>query len=241
MHPRFLRQATIRSSPRLQQLATAYDLPLYLTDWTLPFTRPVTCLIGDNGVGKSVLLEGLARCLGFDAAGGPLSVNPQRTLPQDVFFKDELRVIRHFHRPKSSYFFRAETFHQLASYIDDTGYLGGYGGVPLHRLSHGQAFMTLLQHKFNADGLYLLDEPEAALSPMLQLAAARLIYELACQGAQFLIVTHSPVLMAIPDASLLQLQRDGIQPVAYQDTEHYIVMKRFYGDTDAYLRHNLGW
>jgi predicted ATPase len=134
---------------------------------------------------------------------------------------------RGFRKPKDGYFLRAESFFNVATYMDEVGYLEGYGNRSLHARSHGEAFMALLTHKFRGHGLYLLDEPEAALSPNRQLAALSAIHQLVQESSQFIIATHSPILQSYPNARILQFDGAGISEVQYEDTEHFSVTRDF--------------
>jgi predicted ATPase len=138
-----------------------------------------------------------------------------------------LRLARSFRKPRDGYFLRAESFYNVATFMDETGYLGGYGNKSLHARSHGEAFMTLLTQKFSGRGLYLMDEPEAALSPNRQLAALTAIHQLVQDESQFIIATHSPILLSYPRAKILQFDGSGITEVAFEDTEHYAVTRDF--------------
>ena len=147
--------------------------------------------------------------------------------------------------PKDGYFLRAESFYNVASTIDNLDEGGGgppliasYGGVSLHKQSHGESFMALLLHRFGGKGVYILDEPEAALSPTRQLALLRRIHELVLDNSQFLIATHSPILMSYPHAKIYQVDQ-GFEEVCYEDTEHYQVMKNFINDPGRTLNHIL--
>jgi predicted ATPase len=136
---------------------------------------------------------------------------------------DYIRMVKSFKQPKDGCFLRAESFHNVASYMDEVGYLDGYGGKSLHSRSHGEAFITLLTTKFRGKGLYRLDEPEAALSPNRQLAALSAIHQLVGDESQFIIATHSPILLSYLHAKILQFDGSGI----YEETEHYVVTKDF--------------
>jgi predicted ATPase len=142
-------------------------------------------------------------------------------------------------RPTDHYFLRAESFYNVATYMDEIGCLGGYGGKSLHARSHGEAFTALLTLKLRGDGLYILDEPEAALSPNRQLQALRAIHDLVQDGSQFIIATHSPILMAYPEAKIVQLGPTGPVEVNYEDTEHYSITKAFLNNRRGMLRHLL--
>ncbi|MCA9905896.1 MAG: AAA family ATPase, partial [Anaerolineae bacterium] len=144
-----------------------------------------------------------------------------------------------FKRPKDGYFLRAESFYNVATYMDTTGYLAGYGGISLHARSHGEAFFSTLTDKLRGNGLYIFDEPEAALSPSRQMAALTAIHRLVQAESQFIIATHSPILMAYPHARILLLNDDGLTEVAYAETEHYNVTKDFLNNYPAMLRYLL--
>jgi predicted ATPase len=176
----------------------------------------VTFFVGENGAGKSTVLEAIAVALGLPAEGGTRNVHREQ---QEVSpLHRHLRVVKGFRHPRFSYFLRAESLFDVFTYLDSLP-----GAPPsLHLKSHGEAFMQVLQG-FSGDGLYLLDEPEAALSPNRQLAALAVIDKLVKRGAQFIIATHSPILLAYPRAKILLFDETGISHVDYEDTEHYAV------------------
>jgi predicted ATPase len=201
----------------------------------IEFRRPVTFLIGENGSGKSTLLEAIAAAAGFNLEGG--SKNFQfETVRRETESPRLVRLIRSARRPSDGYFLRAESFFNVASEIDRLGLRRGYGGVSLHEQSHGEAFMALLLNRFLGDGFYILDEPEAALSPTRQLSMIARLHELVVGGSQFVIATHSPIVMAYPEATILLLDDGGIREVAYEETEHYRVMRDFLNHRAAMLR-----
>ena len=138
-----------------------------------------------------------------------------------------LKAIRSFKKPKDHYFLRAESFYNVATYMDQIGYLEGYGGKSLHGRSHGEAFMATLTQKLRGKGFYILDEPEAALSPTRQMAALSAMHRLVEDESQFIIATHSPILLAYPRSRILLLDDNGITEVDYEDTEHYSITKQF--------------
>ena len=160
----------------------------------LKFHPGVTFFVGENGAGKSTIMEAIAVALGYGPEGGTKNVTLQTTESVSSLHLT-LRLAHSFQKPKDGYFLRAESFFNVASYMDEVGYLEGYGDKALHSRSHGEAFMALLLHKFRGKGLYLLDEPEAALSPNRQLAALTAIHQLVQNQSQFLIATHSPILL----------------------------------------------
>lgn len=215
-----------------------FNIPAVRELDTLDFHPDVTFLVGENGSGKSTLIEAIALALGFGAQGGTKNV---QSLPgHDVSpLHRHLRLIRGPARPRDGYFLRAESFHNLATYMDETGYLGGYGNKSLHARSHGEAFLSVFNDKLRGDGLYLFDEPEAALSPARQLATLGSIHDLVQDNSQLIIATHSPILLAYPRAKILRLDGSGISEVAYEDTEHFEITRNFLNDYKRVLHHLL--
>lgn len=211
---------------------------------TLDFGAPVTFLIGENGTGKSTLLEGIAVACGFNPEGGSRNFTFS-TRATHSELGEYLTPARRCY-PRDGFFLRAESFYNVATNIDEIDettpgprLIDRYGGVSLHRQSHGESFLALVEHRFGGEGLYLLDEPEAALSPSRLLTLIVLLDQLVKAGSQFIIATHSPILMAFPGAQLYQLGEDSIHPVAYQETEHYQLTRRFLEDPERMLRYLL--
>ncbi len=200
---------------------------------SLDFASPVTMLVGENGSGKSTLIEAIAAAYGFNPEGGSrnfcFSTNDSHSeLWQHLTLaKNE--------RARDGFFLRAESLYNVASNIDDLDeipsgapfIIDGYGGVSLHEQSHGESFLSIVKHRFSGNGLYILDEPEAALSPMRQMTLLIEIDRLVKQHSQLIIATHSPILMAYPNAEILQLTDHGIQKTDFKDTEHYRITKLF--------------
>ena len=217
----------------------------YLTEGnTLDFDAPVTFLIGENGTGKSTLLEGIAVACGFNPEGGSRNFTFSTRATHSELGEYLTPARRRY--PRDGFFLRAESFYNVATNIDEMDQttpgprlIDRYGGVSLHRQSHGESFLALVEHRFGGEGLYLLDEPEAALSPSRLLTLIVLLDQLVKAGSQFIIATHSPILMAFPGARLYQLGEDGIHPVAYQETEHYQLTRRFLEDPERMLRYLL--
>jgi len=209
----------------------------------LKFHPQVTFLVGENGSGKSTLLEAIVVALGYNAEGGSMNFH-FATRPSHSELHEYLRIAKGARRPRTGFFLRAESFYNAATYLDRLDAEGGdappliqsYGGTSLHEQSHGESFLALLQHRFRGDGLYLLDEPEAALSPQRQLAVLARIHELARQGSQFVIATHSPLLLALPEATIYECTDQGLAPVQYEDTEHYRVSLAFLQNPNRMLR-----
>lgn len=203
----------------------------------------VTFLVGENGSGKSTLIEAIALACGFNAEGGSKNFTFSTRASHSDLHK-YLRIIRGIRHPKTGYFLRAESFYNLASDMDrrdeepsyDPPIRTYYGGVSLHKQSHGESFMALLTKRFSPSGFYLLDEPEAALSPSRQLSALVRIHQLVKGGAQFVIATHSPILMSYPTAQILLFGTNGIRPISYTDTEHFRTTHDFLHDHTGALR-----
>ncbi len=190
------------------------------------FHPDVTFLIGENGVGKSTLMEALAAKLGCNPEGGNRNFRFS-TRPTHSDLHTDLVLERSHRFPSEIFFLRSESFYGMASYVEDTGYLGAYGGQSLHLRSHGEALLAVLEMKFKGGGLYLLDEPEAALSPSSQLRALAAFHRLVRADSQLIVATHSPILMAYPRSSIYRLSDSGVESQKYEQTEHYTVTRDF--------------
>lgn len=220
-----------------------FNLPAIRTLEYLELHPSITYVVGENGSGKSTLLEAIAVSMGFNAEGGSKNFSFGTHASHSSLHR-YLRIAKGFRRPRTGYFLRAESFYNVASEIDKldaepvnaSRIIDGYGGVSLHKQSHGESFLSLMTKRFQAQGLYILDEPEAALSPQRQLAVLSRLHDLVMQGSQFIIATHSPILMAYPDASIFQCNKEGISPVAYEDTEHFLVMRDFLANPQRMLK-----
>ena len=207
----------------------------------IAFDTAVTFVVGHNGSGKSTLVEAIATALGFNPEGGSRSFQFSTAATHSTL-ADAL-VLRHgSSKPRTGYFLRAESFYNVATEIDRLDRIGGpplidaYGGVSLHEQSHGESFLALLVHRFGPRGLYLLDEPEAALSPQGTMAALARVHQLAIEGAQFVIATHSPILLAVPGATILEVGPDGhIERVDYDQAMPVAVTRAFLSDPGRYL------
>jgi predicted ATPase len=192
----------------------------------IQFTSPVTFFIGENGTGKSTLLEAIAVAMGFNPEGGSKNFRfATRASHSDLH--EYLGLIRSGKRPRDGYFLRAESFYNVATAADEYGVTQAYGGESLHAQSHGESFMALVLNRLKGNGLYLFDEPEAALSPTRQLSLMLAIRDLTERGSQFVIATHSPILLGQPGARILQFDSGAITPIAYKETEHYVVTRAF--------------
>lgn len=202
----------------------------------------VTFLVGENGSGKSTLLEAIAVKFGFNAEGG--SSNFRFTTRESHSpLHSYLQLSRGIRKPKTNDFLRAESFFNVATEIenfDRTPGSGepigaGYGGQSLHEQSHGESFLSLVMNRFGKDGLYILDEPEADLSPSRLLALIARLHELTAQGCQFIIATHSPILMAYPGATIYELGSGGAKATTLRETEHWQLTARFMADPERFL------
>ncbi len=224
----YLMQASLRADAPGDRTQYPFSIPAVRDIAQIKFHPNVTFFVGENGSGKSTVLEALALAMGFGAEGGTKNVQLQSTPAAVSPLHEALRVARDpSHKPSDGNFLRAESFYNVATYMDEVGYLGAHGGRSLHARSHGEAFMALLTEKFGGDGLYLLDEPEAALSPARQMVALRAIHELVLDESQLIIATHSPILLAYPRARIVRFDAEGVNEVAYEDTEHYALTRDF--------------
>ena len=227
MNPRpYLKSVSIKDQAEVDWSSYPFSIPAVNGLQSLDFHRDVTFFVGENGSGKSTILEAIALALGFSEEGGTKNVKLD-TASTSSGLTAHLKLVRSFRKPKDGYFLRAESFYNVATYMDELDYLEGYGGKSIHARSHGEAFMTLLTNKFRGNGIYLLDEPEAALSPARLMAAISAIHSLVQEESQFIIATHSPILLAYPNAKILEFSDSGISEVGYEDTEHYRTTKDF--------------
>jgi predicted ATPase len=213
-----------------------FNIPAIRGLETLEFHPQVTFFVGENGSGKSTLVEAVAVAAGFNAEGGSRNFNFATRRSESELHK-HLRLARGTRRPRTGYFLRAESFFNVATEIENNAdAMASHGGIHHHELSHGEAFLALVQKRFWANGLYVLDEPEAALSPQRQLALLRSIHDLVGGCCQFIISTHSPLLLAYPNARIFHLSTEGMAEVAYEQTEHYALTRDFLLNREAYLR-----
>lgn len=226
-----------------------FSIPAVRHLTALPLHPRVTYFIGENGTGKSTLLEAVAIVENFNAEGGSRSFDfatreSHSELCQAIRLKRGSGGVRR----GEGYFFRAESFYNVASEIerlDEEGgggppIIAGYGGKSLHEQSHGEAFFSLITNRFQGNGLYLLDEPESALSPQRQLSLLAAMHDLLQRDSQFIIATHSPIVLAYPGATIYEFTRDGIRQVAYEETEHFKVTRAFLTRREPMLKQLLG-
>ena len=211
----------------------------YLAKEKVEFHKPVTFFVGENGSGKSTLIEALAVAMGFNPEGGSRNFHFS-TKDSHSELCDYIRVARGAIRHRTGFFLRAESFYNVATSIDELGITDSYGFESLHHRSHGESFLTLVETRFYKNGLYILDEPEAALSPRGIIRLMQMIDDLVQQNCQFIIATHSPMLLCFPDAEVYQITDKGIDSVRFQDTDHYRTTVRFLQNPESAIEDILG-
>ena len=212
-----------------------FSLPAVRNLSRIEFTRPVTFFIGENGAGKSTLIEAIAMAAGFNPEGGSRNFR-FTTRESHSELHQFIHATKGIRRPKDGYFLRAESFFNVASEVDRLDVSKYYGGRSLHAQSHGESFMTLLMDRLQGHGLYIFDEPEAALSPTRQMAMLSRMHDLVKNESQFIIATHSPIIMSYPAATILLLEGSDIREIAYEDTEHFVITREFLNNHRKLLR-----
>jgi predicted ATPase len=212
-----------------------FSIPAIGTLTTLELDPHVTLFAGENGSGKSTLIEAIALAAGFNAEGGSRNMS-MSTRASHSKLHEALRLVRDTRPVRDGWFLRAESFYNLATHVEELG-VSGYGDTALHEQSHGESFLALVLNRFFGRGLYILDEPEAALSVRGQLTLMRRMYELVESGSQFLVSTHSPVLLGYPGARIYVLSEAGIEESTYEETEQYDLTRSFLADRDRFLHY----
>lgn len=214
-----------------------FSIPAFQGLEMIEFTSNITFFVGENGSGKSTLIEAIAYKCDFNTAGGGRN-NFYEVPSSESALGDFIRLSW---APKitNGFFLRAESLYSFASHIDNLGpgAYKAYGGKSLHKQSHGESFLSIFSNRFGKKGIYLLDEPEAALSPARQLSLLRIIWELELEGeSQFIIATHSPILLAYPGAQILDFDTSPVSQISYEDTSHYQITKGFLENRHLYLQ-----
>lgn len=241
MKPPFLRRISLLDDvPAETRARHPLDMPLFRDGFDWEITTPITIIVGANGSGKSTLLEAIAAHCGFALTGGTKNVAHRTS--EDESLSHALRF-SWFPKVTEGFFFRAETFFSFVDVLDQLArepYGGStyesYGGVSMRQRSHGQSFMAVFENRFGSQGVYLMDEPEAALSPQWQIEFLKLLRRLERRGqSQVIIATHSPMIMAYPSASLLEISEKGLVPVAFHNTEHFQIARSFALNPDGFV------
>ena len=218
--------------PQTEYYASLPAVRQIILEHGIPLTKPITFFVGENGIGKSTLIEAVAVAAGFNPEGGTRNYSFS-TVDSHSSLHGHIHLVRGLDRHFDGFFLRAESFYNAASYLDsmDSDVLGSYGGTSLHKLS-----LALVENRFSPDGLFILDEPEAAISPMRMLRLMADIHDLAKRGAQFIISTHSPILITLPGSDIIQFSDKGLEHVHYQETEHFQLTRDFLANPDRMLR-----
>ncbi|WP_100012508.1 AAA family ATPase [Lentibacillus sediminis] len=230
----FLKRIVLKQNS-IPKDAYPFSIPSIKNFERMDIKSNVTFFVGENGSGKSTLLEGIADKCGFNPAGG--GRNNQYDLHASESALGEYIRLSWMPKVTNGFFLRAESFYHFASHIDEVGGYDAYGGKSLHDQSHGEAFLSLFLNRFSGKAIYLLDEPEAALSPSRQLSFLRVLHDLVTTGdSQFIIATHSPILLGYPDAAIYNFDDDQISEMGYEQTDHYKITKYFLENRERFLQ-----
>ena len=234
----FLKRMSLRPE-RIDRAVFPFDTLRFLVEeFDVEFTAPITVLVGENGSGKSTLLEGLAIACGFNVFGGSQDHRSYAGGAEPANALGAALRLSWLPRVRNGFFLRAESFFQLASYLDEVGNPAFHGGKRLHERSHGESFMAMFEHRLGAgrQAIYFMDEPEAALSPQRQLAFLNLVREWRSAGTvQVVMATHSPILMSLPGAELLWLDEAGLRPIRADETPHWRIYKAFLSNPERFF------
>lgn len=230
----YLRRVWLDSSLIADRAAYPFCLPFLRDDFELAFDRAITIIAGENGTGKSTLLEGIAVLTGFDEAGGAKGHRPvDHSNALEVMGGELSEALRAGWLPKITHgwFFRAETFFTVARYLDEVGSRPDFLSH-----SHGEGFLRFFEERCQQQGIFIFDEPESALSPSRQMEFLKLMQRMeASTHCQIIMATHSPILMAYPGARLLRLSKYGLEPVTVEQTDHYTIMREFCNDPTGFV------
>ena len=235
----FLRSLYVNEEALTDKSGYPFNLPFFDVDFELAFDMPVTILVGENGTGKSTLIEAIAALAGYDEAGGGKGYRPvDHDMALDISGASLADVLRARWLPKvtDGWFFRAETFFSVARHQDEMAQL--YGGPAPNYLSHshGEGFVRFFDDRLSRQGIYFMDEPESALSPKRQLDLLHVLKGIQDRAAsQVIMATHSPILMAVPGAEILEITRGGLQPVDLKDTAHFKLYRSFIEDPSGFV------
>jgi predicted ATPase len=234
----FIRSVVLKRDETLDFDVYPFSIPAVRQLHELALDPHVTLFAGENGSGKSTLVEAIAVAAGFNAEGGSRNMTVSTRASHSVLNK-RLRLVRGTHRPGTGYFLRAESFFNVATHIEEIGGVAraSHGGRSLHEQSHGESFISLVANRFGPSGLYILDEPEAALSLRGNLALMRRMHDLVTQGCQFVISTHSPILLGYPGAKIYVLSENGIAETPYEKTDVVEATRSFLDNREQFLHH----
>jgi predicted ATPase len=217
-----------------------WNLPIFHNhDFDLEFTTPITIIVGENGTGKSTLLEAIGALAGYDEAGGGkgyMPIDHSRAIDKSGAALAE--TLRGHWLPKvtAGWFFRAESFYAVARYLDQAALDAHQAPPDFLSWSHGEGFIRFFEERCRRQGIYILDEPESALSPTRQIELLKMLRRMDLSGtAQVIMATHSPLLMACPGARLFRISRFGLDPTDFHDTDHFRMMRNFCSDPDGFL------
>jgi predicted ATPase len=217
-----------------------FDVPAVASSEDLALDAPITLLAGDNGSGKSTVVEAIAAMMGFALGGRELHRSGELPPVARTIFDGALAPVLASTKPRNGYFLRAESFFNVAAYVDGGSTfapdLSLYGDVPLHEQSHGESFLALAANRFGGESLYVLDEPEAALSATGALALVAIMTRAARSGSQFVVATHSPVLLACPESRIYELGADGFAARSYDEVEAVSLTRAFLDAPERFVR-----
>src|SRR5437764_1475422 len=246
MPPPYLRRLWLDRT-RIGDRAEEYPfcLPIFTREFEVTFERPITIIVGENGTGKSTILEGIAVLAGYDEAGGGKgyrTVDHSNAIEKNGGRLAEALKASWLPKLTDGWFFRAESFFAVARYLDAAAMVAGRGSGPPDFLSHshGEGFLRFFDERCNRQGIFIFDEPESALSPSRQVEFLKLLHVIKRAGmGQVIMATHSPILMAYPEARLLRLSRDGLSEIRVEETDHFRMMREFWADPGSFMKEAL--
>ena len=234
MNQNFLRYIEKKTNVPHDENEYPFSVPIIKNMKRLDFVKPVTYLIGENGAGKSTIIEAIAASFGFNPEGGSKNFNFS-TRSTHSCLHEHITLAKGVRMPKDGFFLRAESFYNLATSVEDLRVTDSYGDKSLHHQSHGESFISIAKNRFWGNGLYIFDEPEAALSVSSSLALLSIIHDLVKKESQFIIATHSPILLAYPNATIYEIDTDEIKEVDYTQTNNYLLTKYFINNHEKML------
>lgn len=235
----YLKRVWLESSRIGDRDAYPFCLPIFAEEFELRFESAITIIVGENGTGKSTILEGIAALAGYDDAGGGKGYMPvdhsQATEKMGGVLSKALRA-SWLPKITNGWFFRAESFFTVARYLDQAARDVGAVGPDFLSHSHGEGFLRFFEERCQRQGIFIFDEPESALSPSRQIEFLKLLRRMEeSRICQVIMATHAPVLMAYPNAQLLRLTKHGLEPVSLRETDHFKVMRDFYDDPSGFI------